>query len=59
MSKPIYKELLDIIEEILDGDTLWHYNYYEMNGLPFSWEVDADTLKKIKELVETLREKQG
>jgi hypothetical protein len=52
MSKTIYKEVLDIIEEILDGDTLWHYNYYEINGLPFSWEVDRDTLVKIKEVLE-------
>ena len=59
MNKTIYKEVLDIIEEILDGDTLWHYDYYEKNGLPFSWEVDRDTLIKIKELLETLCEKQG
>lgn len=55
MNKTI-NEILDIIEEILDGDTLWHYNYYEINGLPFSWEVDRDTLIKIKELLESLKE---
>jgi len=52
MSKTIYKEVLDIIEEILDGDTLWHYEYYEEKGLPLSWEVDRDTLIKIKEVLE-------
>ena len=59
MSETIYKEVLDIIEEILDGDTLWHYEYYEEKDLPLSWEVDRDTLMKIKEAIETLREKQG
>ena len=59
MSKTIYKEVLDIIEGILDWDTLWDYEYYEKNGLPLSWEVDRDTLMKIKEAIETLCEKQG
>ena len=52
----IIKELLDIIEEIGDWDTLWEYEYYEKNGLPLSWEVDRNTLMKIKELVESLKE---
>lgn len=52
MSKSIYDEVLEIIEEIFDGDTLWAYEYYEKNGLPLSWEVDRDTLMKIKEVLE-------
>lgn len=55
MNKTII-EILNIIEEIGDGDTLWDYEYYEKNGLPLSWEVDRDTLMKIKEALETLCE---
>lgn len=47
--KKTFNELLDIIEEIVDGDTLWAYEYYEEKGLPLSWEVDRCTLMKIKE----------
>jgi len=52
----IINEVLNIIEEIVDWDTLWHYEYYEKNDLPLSWEVDRDTLMKIKELLESLKE---
>jgi len=52
MSKTIYKEVLDIIEEIFDGDTLWAYEYFEKNGLLLSMEDDRDTLVKIKEVLE-------
>ena len=55
MNKTI-NEILDIIEGIVDWDTLWHYEYYEEKGLPLSWEVDGDTLKKITELLESLKE---
>ena len=47
MSKEL--EALKAIEEILEGDTLWDYDYYEKKGLPLSWEVDRETLVKIKE----------
>ena len=55
MNKTI-NEVLDIIEGILDWDTLWEYEYYEKKELPLSWEVDRDTLMKIKELLESLKE---
>lgn len=54
--KKTLNELLDIIEEIGDGDTLWAYEYYEEKGLPLSWEVDRCTLMKIKEALESLKE---
>ena len=52
MNKTIYKEALDIIEEIFNGDTLYCYEYYEKKGLPLSWEIDRETLMKIKEALE-------
>ncbi len=44
-------EALQSIEEILEGDTLWDYDYYERKGLPLSWEVDRGTLIKIEEVL--------
>ncbi len=53
MSKTIYKEVLDIIEEIVDKDTLWRImNNLRKKVILLSMEDDRDTLMKIKEVLE-------
>lgn len=53
MSKPIYKEVLDIIEEIMDKDTLWRImNNLRKKVILLSMEDDRDTLMKIKEVLD-------
>ncbi len=56
----IEKEVLEIIEEIVDKDTLWRImNTLRKKVILLSMEDDRDSLMKIKEAIETLREKQG
>ena len=53
MSKTIYKEVLEIIEEIVDKDTLWRIiNNLRKKVILLSMEDDRDTLVKIKEVLE-------
>ena len=53
MSKTIYKEVLEIIEEIVDKDTLWRImNNLRKKVILLSMEDDRDTLMKIKEVLE-------
>ena len=53
MSEPIYKEVLDIIEEIMDKDTLWRImNNLRKKVILLSMEDDRDTLMKIKEVLD-------
>ena len=53
MSKTIYKEVLEIIEEIVDKDTLWRImNNLRKKAILLSMEDDRDTLVKIKEVLE-------
>jgi hypothetical protein len=53
MSKTIYKEVLDIIEGIVDKDTLWRImNNLRKKVILLSMEDDRDTLVKIKEVLE-------
>ena len=59
MNKTI-NEVLNIIEEIVDKETLWRImNNLRKKVILLSMEDDRDTLMKIKEVLETLREKQG
>ena len=53
MSKTIYKEVLEIIEEIVDKETLWRImNNLRKKVILLSMEDDRDTLVKIKEVLE-------
>ena len=53
MSKTIYKEVLEFIEEIVDKDTLWRImNNLRKKVILLSMEDDRDTLVKIKEVLE-------
>lgn len=49
----IEKEVLEIIEEIVDKDTLWRImNNLRKKVILLSMEDDRDTLVKIKEVLE-------
>lgn len=53
MSKTIYKEVLEIIDEIMDKNTLWKImNNLRKKVILLSMEDDRDTLVKIKEVLE-------
>jgi hypothetical protein len=53
MSKLMYKEVLDIIEEIMDKNTLWSImNALRKKVILLSMEDDRDTLMKIKEVLD-------
>lgn len=52
MSKSIYGDALAIIDNIYESDTVADFDYYDVRGLPLSWEVDRDELEKIKHALE-------
>jgi hypothetical protein len=53
VSKTIYKEVLEIIDEIMDKNTLWKImNNLRKKVILLSMEDDRDTLVKIKEVLE-------
>lgn len=53
MSKTIDKEVLEIIEEIVDKNTLWRImNILRKKVILLSMKDDRDTLIKIKEVLE-------
>lgn len=59
MSKTIYKEVVEIIEEIVDKYTLWRIMNTLMKKVTLlSMEDDRDTLMKIKEVLEMAIEKE-
>ena len=56
----IEKEVLEIIEEIVDKDTLWRImNTLRKKVILLSMEDDRDTLMKIKEVLEMAIGKEG
>lgn len=60
MSKKIYKEVLEIIEEIVDKDTLWSImNTLRKKVILLSMKDDRDTLMKIKEVLEMAIKKEN
>ncbi len=60
MSKTIYKEVVGIIEEIVDKYTLWRIMNTLMKKVTLlSMEDDRDTLMKIKEVLEMAIEKEN
>jgi|LSQX01.1.fsa_nt_gb hypothetical protein len=56
----IEKEVLEIIEEIVDKDTLWRImNTLRKKVILLSMEDDRDSLMKIKEVLEMAIGKEG
>ncbi len=56
----IEKEVLEIIEEIVDKDTLWRImNTLRKKVVLLSMEDDRDSLMKIKEVLEMAIGKEG
>jgi|GEM_PF-7097465 len=56
----IEKEVLEIIEEIVDKDTLWRImNTLRKKVILLSMEDDRDSLMKIKEVLEMTIGKEG
>lgn len=51
-SKSIYGDALAIIDNIYESDTVEDFAYYDVRGLPLSWEVYRDELEKIKHALE-------
>lgn len=45
------EEALAIIENIYEGDTIYHFDYYDDRQLPLSWEVNRDTLEQLKDII--------
>ncbi len=53
MSRTIYKEVIDIIEEIMDKNTLWSImSTLRTKVILLEMEDDRDTVIKIKEVLE-------
>ncbi len=53
MSRTIYKEVIDIIEEIMDKNTLWRImNTLRTKVILLEMEDDRDTVIKVKEVLE-------
>ena len=58
MNKSIYEEALSTIDKIYESDTVAEFDYYDVRGLPLSWEVDRDELEKIKHALEQAKKQQ-
>ena len=53
MSRTIYKEVIDIIEEIMDKSTLWSImRTLRTKVILLEMEDDRDTVIKVKEVLE-------
>lgn len=58
MSKSIYEEALEIIDNIYKRDKVEDLDYYVIRRLPFSWEVNMDELEKIKHALKQAKKQQ-